>query len=231
MIGQPAAFPPVCQQIGAEDEEVFERRFPETQQAAGFDRRQQAERGGAVRALDVRDFDAENASLTFRHRPESDTPLKKGVDTERTVALPQATVDAIQAYITAERFDVYDDEGRRPLLTSQNGRPGTDTIRNWSYQATQPCLYRDCPHGRQRASCEWTQASKASQCPSSRAPTAVKTGAITRMLNRGVDRDRIRYRAQTEQWENYDAASENERLEARDRGVVDEIDLDNEGDQ
>jgi site-specific recombinase XerD len=143
-------------------------------------------RVGGLRALDVRDVDLDERYAEFVHRPETDTPLKNGRGGERAVALSQRVAQAIQHYIERDRPDQSDEHGRQPLLASQRGRPTPGTIRDWMYQATEPCIRRECPHGRRRVACGWTRSTQASHCPSSRSPHQVRTGAITWMLNEGI---------------------------------------------
>lgn len=146
-------------------------------------------RAGAIAGLDtqdVREADDGTRYLTFHHRPDTGTPLKNGIDGERAVMLTDAVWGVLDAYLEHERRDVEDEFGRRPLLYSRVGRPKPGTIRDWVYLATQPCVHTECPHGRERSSCDWTAYSSASQCPSSRAPHHVRTGAITWMRNRGT---------------------------------------------
>lgn len=143
--------------------------------------------GGRVscfRALDLGDYDAESRVLRFRHRPP--TRLKDGGEHERNVAIPKPIADALNFYIERERSEKRDKNGRTPLLTTRFGRPAESTIQTWAYQATQPCVATACPHNRQRATCEYTQKSHASKCPSSRPPHAIRTGSITWQLNRGL---------------------------------------------
>ena len=160
-------------------------------------------------------------SLEFRHRPGTDTPLKKGINGERDVASSEAVTDVINHYVTHNRIERRDDNGRRPLFTMTQGRPASNTVQSWCYQGTFSCLRMDCPHDKQRDTCEWT----VSTCPSSRSSTAIKSGAVTRMLNK-TDRDRVEHRANTKQWENYDLASEQERMEQRDRETVEDTEID-----
>ncbi|WP_142861257.1 tyrosine-type recombinase/integrase [Salinigranum halophilum] len=143
-------------------------------------------RQSGIRALDVRDFHPENDYLEFRHRPESGTGLKNKRDGERSVAIPPESSSAIARYIRENRYDVRDDHGRQPLLASMKGRPGTNTVRCWSYLATEPCLHGECPHGKERETCEWAEYAHASKCPSSRSPHQIRTGSITWQLNQGV---------------------------------------------
>jgi site-specific recombinase XerD len=143
-------------------------------------------RKGGLRGLDIRDVFLEENFVQFRHRPDTGTPLKNKTEIERPVAIPPETSDVIDRFIKHHRYDVHDDHGRQPLLASRLGRPTEGTIRDWMYIATQPCLHSPCPHGKERASCEWTEYDQASACPSSRSPHQIRTGSITWQLNIGI---------------------------------------------
>ncbi|KPN31500.1 site-specific tyrosine recombinase XerD [Halolamina pelagica] len=148
--------------------------------------------GGRIscfRALDLGDWYPDERKLEFRHRPP--TRLKDGTEHERNVVVSEGVAEAIDFWIERERPEKRDDNGRKPLLTTNHGRASESTIRFWSYLATQPCLYRECPHNRDRPSCPYTDRSKSSKCPSSRAPHAVRTGSITWQLNRGLSYVRV----------------------------------------
>jgi site-specific recombinase XerD len=146
-------------------------------------------RMGALRGLDLSDVDYEEGYVHFQHRPETGTPLKNGVDGERIVGISSEVVDVLRQYVRTERPDVVDDYGRKALFTSSRGRCGTNTIRNTSYYATVPCRVRDCPHGKERDSCDWYTFSQASRCPSSVSPHPVRSGSIMWQLNRGLRAD------------------------------------------
>ena len=141
-------------------------------------------RVGCLRALDLGDYNSETRVLRFRSRPP--TRLKDHGDHERNVVLPEKIAEALDFWIERERADKRDDNGRRPLLTTRFGRPAESTIQTWAYQATQPCLYTECPHNNRRETCDYTEKSHASKCPSSRAPHQIRTGSITWQLNRGL---------------------------------------------
>lgn len=143
--------------------------------------------GGRIscfRALDLDDWHPEERTLEFRHRPP--TELKDGEDHERNVLVSETVADVLDFFINRERADKRDDNGRMPLLTTNQGRASESSIRCWAYQATQPCYYMECPHNRDRKSCEYTHRGKSSRCPSSRSPHAIRTGSITWQLNRGL---------------------------------------------
>jgi len=143
-------------------------------------------RQGGLRGLDIRDVElGEQPYADFRHRPDTGTPLKNKRDGERPVALPRETAEVIREYLRNDRYDTHDEYGRQPLLASAKGRPGKNTVRVWSYLATLPCLYGECPHGKERETCEFTEFAHASKCPSSRSPHQIRTGTITWLLNRG----------------------------------------------
>lgn len=143
--------------------------------------------GGRIscfRALDLEDWYPEERKIEFRHRPP--TRLKDGQEHERNVIVPAEVASALEFWIDRERPKKRDENGRTPLLTTNHGRASESTIRCWSYQATQPCLYTSCPHNRRRETCEYIQRQHSSKCPSSRAPHAIRTGSITWQLNRGL---------------------------------------------
>jgi len=179
---------------------------------------------GALRGLDLGDFDPQDPSLAFVHRADTDTPLKKASSGERTVAIPQPSAAAIEAYVDDTRYERRDDHGRQPLVTSTHGRPSPNTLRNWTYLATVPCTRGPCPHEKTPDACEYLETTTASGCPSSRSPNQVRSGAVTRMLHR-TDKERVEYRAKTTQWEHYDHATERQKMEHRDREVLADIEL------
>lgn len=141
-------------------------------------------RTSCLRALDIEDWHPDDRVLAFRDRPP--TRLKDGREHERNVAVPEGVADAIELYIDRERHDKRDDQGRRPLLTTAHGRPVPATIQTWAYLGTEPCLHMECPHNRERHSCDYTERDHASKCPSSRSPHAIRTGSITWQLNEGL---------------------------------------------
>lgn len=144
-------------------------------------------RVGGIRAIDLRDIELEDGYVWFAHRPDTGTPLKNGNDGQRAVALSDDVVDAISAYQQHYRGDARDKYDRQPLLTSERGRPTPGTLRDWMYHATQPCIHDPCPHGKQMESCEYRTYDKGGGCPSSRSPHQVRTGAITWMLDCGLE--------------------------------------------
>lgn len=189
-------------------------------------------RVGGMRALDVADFDPEQATLFFRHRPETDTRLKNGEEGERVVGINAETVSAIEFWVDRDRPDMADEYGREPLFTTRQGRASIGTLRGWAYMGTQPCLYRECPHGRRRPHCEYTERRHSSKCPSSRSPHAVRTGSITWQLGEIDDiemvADRVNSAPSTIR-RYYDVATPEEAFEDRRRGVGERLDILGEG--
>lgn len=171
-------------------------------------------RRGALRGLDIRDIDLEDGFVDFVHRPQSDTPLKNKIFGQRSVSISPEVVAAIERYLEHHRYEVHDGEGRQPLLASRVGRPKPNTVTGWAYGATQPCLYTECPHGKERESCEYTDYNHASKCPSSRSPHPMRSGSITWQLNCGVPPEvvagRVNASIEIVRW-HYDWATESQR--------------------
>jgi site-specific recombinase XerD len=190
-------------------------------------------RVGGVHSLDIRDFDADERWLRFTHRPATGTTLKNGRDGERYVGLLAEPAAVVAEYVREGRADITDDHGRQPLFPSRQGRPIKGTIRSWTGLATVPCNYRDCPHGHDPATCEWLSHSRVSQCPSSRAPHHVRTGSITWQRSQGVPVEVVatRVNASVDTIETYyDKEDPRAELEARRRGHLDNLELDNSND-
>ncbi|MFA9428205.1 tyrosine-type recombinase/integrase [Natronorubrum sp. A-ect3] len=148
-------------------------------------------RAGGIRAIDLRDCDLGVGSpgLQFVHRPETDTPLKKGEKGERWNTISGHVAGVLQDYIDGPRKDVTDGHGRDPLLTTGHGRPTVSTIRDTMYGVTRPCWRgEDCPHDREPKDCEATTYTSASKCPSSRSPHDVRSGRVTAYRREDVPR-------------------------------------------
>jgi len=188
---------------------------------------------GALRGLDVEDFYPEEQCVEFIHRPETDTPLKNGLDGERVVGLPEDICEIVAEYIRTHRVEKHDEYGRRPLLTSQmGGRASTNGVRAWMYLATVPCLHTECPHGNDPDTCEFLEYSTASQCPSSRSPHQVRTGSITWQLNRGLPPERVSERVNTSirvLLRHYDQPAKMEAMRERRREFMDRLNFGDSG--
>ena len=189
---------------------------------------------GGVRALDLDDYHPDEQYVEFRHRPSTGTPLKNKHDGERLVGLSHDVTEALDVYVARERVDKRDDHGRSPLFSTRQARPSFATIRAWAYLATQPCFYTECPHGKQRGTCEFTQRNHASKCPSSRSPHPIRTGSITWQLNQGLDVEQVaeRVNASPEVIRRYyDKATEREQFEERRRAAAEALDIDAENEE
>jgi len=183
---------------------------------------------GAIRGLDVRDYHPEEAFIEFRHRPNS-TPLKNKSDGERPVALSDDVVEALDRYLSSSnRWQKHDENGRKPLFTSRQGRPSQNTVRCWTYQATLPCIHSECPHDRDPENCDYTHRNHASKCPSSRSPHQLRTGSITWQLDCGIPPEVVSVRANASVKtikKHYDKATPRERMERRRRRYIERLDL------
>ncbi|SDJ62813.1 Phage integrase, N-terminal SAM-like domain [Halovenus aranensis] len=187
---------------------------------------------GGLRALDLQDYDSDDLVLSFRHRPKTGTPLKNKRNGERDVGILPAVADALDEYIAEHRNNKHDEHSRAPLFTTRMkmARPSHNGLRCWVYQATQPCWHTDdpCPHDRKRDTCDWTQSSKSSKCPSSRSPHAIRTGSITFHRDQGFDPEdtarRVNASLRTIQ-RHYDQPSRRQELEERRRPQLTKLTL------
>lgn len=188
-------------------------------------------RMGGLRALDVDDVDRSAGVLEFRHRPDSDTPLKKAEKGERDVGVTEETMDIIGEWIDKHRPKVRDDYGRTPLLSTPHGRLSLSTLRTWCYFATVPCRYQDCPHGKAQPSCDWFRTTEAVRCPSSRSPHQVRSGSITWQRNRGMSAEVVGRRVNATPRvinKHYDLPTKREEFENRGREHLDKLSFDSE---
>ncbi|MCU4926943.1 site-specific integrase [Halobacteria archaeon AArc-dxtr1] len=173
---------------------------------------------GSLRAFDLSDFDPDARCLDLCHRPDTGTPLKNGKGAERSIAVGETFCRVIQDYIDVHRDDVFDDYGRRPLITSREGRLSATAIRRTIYQTTRPCQYGICPHDRDPDDCEAMLHNKASQCPSSRSPHGIRRGSITQHLRDGTPEEIVSDRMNVSGDvldQHYDRRTEREKMELR----------------
>lgn len=186
---------------------------------------------GALRGLDIEDYDREEQYIEFVHRSQQNTPLKNGPDGERIVGLPEHVCEVVDIYLRNHRLEAFDDFGRRPLLASQLGRASQNAVRAWMYLATVPCLHSPCPHGNDPETCDFLDYSAASQCPSSRSPHQVRTGSVTWQLNQGIPPERVSERVNTSievLLRHYDQESKLEEMRERRRPYLDRLSFGNE---
>ena len=179
-------------------------------------------RRGTLHALDVDDWHPSEGFLAVRHRPESDTPLKLKEEGERNITVADDRLaTALNDYIEHNRYDVTDDHGREPLLTSSGDRLHGSSIQYAIYKVTRPCYYTGkCPHDREIEDCEATTSEGYPKCPSSVSPHPVRRGAITAHLNRNIPKEiasgRMSVSVDTLE-EHYDARSMEEKRRNRER--------------
>ncbi|WP_144905890.1 tyrosine-type recombinase/integrase [Halobellus captivus] len=176
-------------------------------------------RKGAVRSLDVEDYDADERYLRFKHRPDTDTPLKNKTKSQRHVAISESIADLLDDWIENKRPDVTDDYGREPLITTKRGRIAGSTISRYAYKWTQPCRHDgSCPLGRDPKTCDATDYGNSSTCPESVSPHPFRRGSITHWLRSDVPSQAVAGRADVSERvieKHYDERSDRERMEQR----------------
>lgn len=173
---------------------------------------------GTLRALDLRDWDSDEPCLDIRHRPDTGTPLKNATAANRSIAVGPGYAEVIEDYIDHNRHAVVDDHGRKPLLTSTQGRFSSTAIRNTIYRLTRPCMVRECPHDRDPETCEAMEPDQASRCPTSRSPHAIRRGSITHQLREEIPQRVVEERSNVSGEvleQHYDERSEREKMRLR----------------
>jgi site-specific recombinase XerD len=183
---------------------------------------------GGVHSLDEGDYHPDAPAVELEHRPETDTTLKNGNDGERWLGISPTTAEAIEDYIdNPERPNTTDQHGRQPLITSpRGGRYSKSQLRNICYSLTLPCMTEGhCPHDKNPETCDWNGAvDRATYCDSSKAPHALRSGALTRQMKRGIDPRKISERANVgldTLEDHYNEMTEREKMELR-REVFDD---------
>lgn len=177
-------------------------------------------RMGTTVALNVEDYVASKNQLVVRHRPDTGTPLKNGLEAERVVNIKDEVAEVLNDYLKVKRHQVTDDNGREPLFTTRQGRLSRTALRKNFYGISRPCkITENCPHDRRIEECDAAIRKKdASKCPSSRSPHPVRRAAITYHLNRNWPSEKISERANVSidiLDEHYDGRSEGERAGTR----------------
>lgn len=176
---------------------------------------------GGIQALDLDDYhhDHSDPYLEFHHRP-GETRLKNGDKSEAQVSLSSTVAEVLDDYIETHRYDVDDDYGRQPLLTTTQGRPAISTLRRRVYKWTRPCqVGESCPHGKSPETCEAAiDSDSASKCESSRPPHALRHGYLTELRREGVPIEVIQDRCDVSEAvleKHYDERSEDEKRQQR----------------
>lgn len=177
-------------------------------------------RACSVHSLDLGDINHDENLIELEHRPETGTRLKNGSVSERYVAISDTTVAILSDYIDENRLDKTDDNGRKPLFTTQRGRMSKNSLRSSSYRETRPCVWDgDCPHGKNIMECKAAlEGAYAYECPSSKSPHAWRRGAITHMLSEDVPPEIVSDRADVSESvieQHYDGRDELTKVEQR----------------
>lgn len=164
---------------------------------------------GTVRSFDIGDYDRDNQWLEAHHMPESDTPLKNKAEGERLISIKASMVQILDDYIEDIRYDVEDDFGRKPLLTTQHGRISRNFIRTTIYRLT-------CPeYVENGVSCNPSDPHKCDDCVS---PHAIRRSSITYYLSNDAPIEIISDRCDVSRdvlSKHYDARSETVKVEQR----------------
>jgi site-specific recombinase XerD len=174
-------------------------------------------RVGAANGLDLADVHLDEERIELAHRPDQGTTLKNGNSGERLVALSSDLTQVLEDYVDAIRYDVTDNYGREPLLTTQHGRMGQTTIRRNINKVTAPCYVGDsCPDCKQDTD---------KKCPEAVSPHAIRRGSITHFLTEDVPVDVVSDRMNVSRKvldKHYDRRSAEVKLEQR-RDYLDDV--------
>jgi len=170
-------------------------------------------RMGTLHSLDLEDFRSDEQALAIRHRPDGGTSLKNGERAERIIAIPERTCEVVSDWITHTRPDVTDDNGREPLITTEQGRVSQSNIRALVYHITRPCYY-----GKSCCCDEQYPYSYASKCEQSRSPHCLRKGSLTHLLKNDVPKQVVSDRADVSPDvldKHYNKMTEEEKMEQR----------------
>jgi integrase len=176
-------------------------------------------RRGSIHSLDVSDVKRGEGRLKLRHRPSDGTRLKNKKRSERVINVSDGVMRVLGDWIDDQRPEVTDEEGRRPLVSTQSGRAHLNTIASDIYYVTKPLFVGDecgCEGG--EYTCESSNRTDAYKCESSVSPHTVRGAAITHHLDEGWLIDMVADRADNSAdviREHYDNADEDEQAERR----------------
>lgn len=178
-------------------------------------------RVGALRALDVCDYDRDQQCLTYRQR--EGTKLKNGPSGARPVALSDETCAIIDDYLQHHRTENTDQYGREPFFSSSHGRTHRNTMRRWCYTVTCPSFRGDeCETEECRSQADEKTSHK---CESSVSPHAIRRGSITHFLRKDMPEKMVSDRADVSEDvldKHYDRRTKEEKMEQR-RDYLDNI--------
>ena len=183
---------------------------------------------GGVHSLDLCNahLDGSNPYLVFEHHGDGNTRLKNGKKSEQEVNISKELANLLRDYIQNQRIE-QEVDGRKPLLTTNEGRLAKTTIRKYFYKWTRPCkVGKECPEGRDPDDCQAANSrDKASKCPASEAPHAAKHGYLTEMRRQGIPKEVLSERCDVSEEiieEVYDERTVREKREHR-REVLNEV--------
>ena len=186
-------------------------------------------RVGGARAISLGDIDWENDRIEICHRPSEGTTLKNAYESEREIAIRPTTREILKDYVEQNRNEVTDEHGREPLFVAPegSGRPHQNTLRNYVYALTRPCLRTECPHDRDEEECDATRRKNwACECPSSESSHAIRRGSISWHLREETGKEVVSDRADVEADTldaHYNTLSEGEKAEVRRSELPDEL--------
>jgi site-specific recombinase XerD len=174
-------------------------------------------RMGAAYSVDLTDVDFDEKRVKLVHRPDQGTTLKNGKSGERFVAMSAEVTELLKDHVDTFRYDITDEYGREPLLTTEHGRMCRGTLRRKINKITAPCYIDepcpDCNRGIER------------KCAEAVSPHAIRRGSITHFLTEDVPIDVVSDRMNVSRKvldKHYDKRSAEVKLEQR-RGYLDEI--------
>ena len=178
-------------------------------------------RRGALHGLDVDDWQSGDRVLLVRNR--KNTPLKLREKGERNLSITgDRLAAALDDYIEEVRPEVTDDDGREPLLASQQGRYHPLSLQKMFYKVTRPCFFADqCPVGRAIEECDAAQVyEKRSTCPESVSVHPIRRSAITHHLDSDVPKTVVSERMNVDEKtldKHYDARSREQKRKSREQ--------------
>lgn len=173
-------------------------------------------RTGGLHSLDVDDYEPKDDKLKLRHRPDTGTTLKNGIEGERNVSLRSKTRQLLDDYLAHNRIATEDEYGRKPILSTHYGRAAKSYLRRVIYEVSQPCQYGlPCPVGNDPATCTYREKGRLGSCPENIHPHGIRKGAITWALNNQIPTDAVSARMNVSPdilSRHYDHATEDERM-------------------
>jgi integrase len=94
---------------------------------------------GILHSLGLEDVRSDEQALAIRHRPDEETSLKNGERAERITTLPERTCEGVSDSIAHTRPVVRDNDGREPVITTEQERVSQSSIRTLVFHITWPC--------------------------------------------------------------------------------------------